>query len=55
MTTTATALTGLDGEQITLTNEDLNHLRSRAGGLPVPGSPRDRQDVHQLPDRGRRR
>ena len=32
MTMTATALTGLDGEQITLTNEDLGHLRSRAGG-----------------------
>ena len=32
MTMTATALTGLDGEQITLTDEDRGHLRSRAGG-----------------------
>ena len=40
MTTTTTALAGLDGGPITLTNEDLVHLRARAGGRVLrPGDP----------------
>ena len=40
MTTIATALTGLDGGQITLTKRGLGHLRSRAGGRVLrPGDP----------------
>jgi FAD/FMN-containing dehydrogenase len=40
VTATATALAGLDGEQITLTNEDVDHLRSRAGDRVLrPGDP----------------